>query len=113
MNRDVKTYLDDIIESIGKINTYTQTINDTEFFKNSEKQDAVIRRLEIIGEAVKKIPKELRDQYPDILWKEIAGMRDIIVHEYFEVFLEIVWRTIINDLPKIKIQIENIRKNFT
>ncbi|MBI2428925.1 MAG: DUF86 domain-containing protein [Ignavibacteriales bacterium] len=82
------------------------------FTKIQKKQDAIIRRLEIIGEAVKKIPTDVRQQYPTIPWKEISGMRDIVVHEYFEVSLEIVWRTVVNELPKIRTQIEFIRKNL-
>ncbi len=112
MSRDFGMYLDDILVSINKIVLYSQSINESEFYTNSEKQDAIIRRLEIIGEAVKKIPNEIRNQYSEIPWKEIAGMRDIVVHEYFEVSLEIVWRTVINELPKIKTQIEIIRKNL-
>ncbi len=109
MKRDGKIYLTDILESISKIEHYLTAITETEFFTNEEKQDAVIRRLEIIGEAVKKLPMEVRNEYPEIPWKQIAGMRDVVIHEYFEVSLETVWRTLINDLPDIKIKLEKMR----
>lgn len=112
MKRDAKIYLDDILESIIKIEQYLLLITETEFYTNTEKQDAVIRRLEIIGEAVKKLPKELKEQYSEIPWKQMAGMRDVVIHEYFEVSLETVWRTLKNDLPNIKMKLENIRKNI-
>lgn len=102
MSRDVVAYLDDILESIERIDRYCQSIDEIEFYRNTEKQDAIIRRLEIIGEAVKKIPQEIRDKYCDVPWKEIAGMRDIVVHEYFEVSLEIVWRTLVNEFHRLK-----------
>ncbi len=112
MKRDSNIYLTDILDSIIKIEQYLVSITETEFFANQEKQDAVIRRLEIIGEAVKKLPMQLRDENPEIPWKQIAGMRDVIIHEYFEVSLETVWRTLKNDLPDIKSKLERMMKNF-
>jgi uncharacterized protein with HEPN domain len=112
MKRDSNIYLTDILDSIIKIEQYLVSISETEFFANQEKQDAVIRRLEIIGEAVKKLPMQLRDENPEIPWKQIAGMRDVIIHEYFEVSLETVWRTLKNDLPDIKSKLERMMKSF-
>src|SRR3989344_4318779 len=102
MQRDIGLYLDDILESIEKIETYTQTISEEEFSRNTEVQDAVLRRLAIIGEAVKHLPEDLKAKYKQIPWKEIAGARDIFVHEYFGIKMERIWKTIQKDLPKLK-----------
>jgi len=83
MKRDARVYIEDILEAITKIEEYMREVtSDEEFYNNTQIQDAVLRRLEIIGEAVKNIPEEFRDRYPDIPWKQIAGMRDILIHEY-------------------------------
>jgi uncharacterized protein with HEPN domain len=109
MAREIRLYLEDILESISKIEEYTKDINESEFYVNVEKQDSVLRRLEIIGEAVKNIPQEIKDKYQDIEWKKLAGLRDILIHAYFGVNLFRVWGIIRDDLPKIHIQILNIK----
>jgi len=100
-----KIFLQDILESIERIEQYTMGKTEDEFLDNCEKQDAIMKRLEVIGEAVKNIPKKIKEKYPDIPWKRIAGMRDVLIHEYFGVTMERVWNTAKNDIPKLKKQI--------
>lgn len=83
MPRDYKVHLEDILEAIGKILEYTDSITFKEFSSDSKTIDAVIRNLEIIGEAVKKVPEDTRKLKPEIEWKNIAALRDILIHEYF------------------------------
>ena len=109
MNRDIRVYLQDILESIGIIEEYTQELSAEDFFHRRQTQDAVIRRLEIIGEAVKHIPSDIRIEFPAIPWKKIAGMRDFLIHEYFGVNLERVWLVVSRDLPPLKKQIRHLK----
>jgi uncharacterized protein with HEPN domain len=102
MKRNIKLYLQDIWESILAIEEYTQNLSEDEFYSNRQVQDAVVRRLEIIGETVKNIDDDFRNKYPQIPWKKIAGMRDIITHEYFGVKLDRVWDVVKKDLPDLK-----------
>ncbi|MBI3588954.1 MAG: DUF86 domain-containing protein [Candidatus Liptonbacteria bacterium] len=102
MKKDIRVYLEDILESINKIEKYTSQINFEEFGKNTERQDAVMRRLEIIGEAVKSLPDETKQKCSDIPWKQIAGMRDVLIHEYSGVSMRRVWRVVENDLKPLK-----------
>jgi uncharacterized protein with HEPN domain len=92
MTRDLRLYIEDILDSIEKVEQYTRTIDEQNFLTDTEVQDAVLRRLEIMGEAVKSIPQSFRNRYPDIPWKEIAGLRDVLIHEYFGVNVRRVWK---------------------
>ena len=105
--KDPKIYFEDILECIEKIDEYSENINEDDFYENSLIQDAIIRRLEIIGEAVKKIPYEIRGKYPDIPWKSIAGTRDVLIHNYGNVNVKRVWLVVEKDIPKLK---DNILK---
>ncbi|MGH7791772.1 MAG: HepT-like ribonuclease domain-containing protein [Thermodesulfobacteriota bacterium] len=106
--KDIKLFINDILESIEKIVSYTQAITYNQFIEDDKTKDAVIRNLEVIGEAVKNIPSATKKKYPDINWKAIAGMRDKLIHEYFGVSYPIVWETIRNDLPTLKAEIKKV-----
>jgi len=116
MKRDINLYICDILESIELIEKYIGDLSEDDFLSKSgdniEMKDAIMRRLEIIGEAVKGIPNSFKDEYSDISWKKIAGMRDILIHEYFGVVLERVWNTAKNDLPNLKEQILKILEDL-
>ncbi|MBI3316462.1 MAG: DUF86 domain-containing protein [Candidatus Omnitrophica bacterium] len=108
MPRDYKVYLDDILEAASRIQTYTSSLTREQFSSDLKTLDAVVRNLEIIGEAVKKIPKEIQTKYPSVEWKKIAGLRDILIHEYFGIDTEIIWDVIKNKLPDLAIEIKKI-----
>ena len=102
MTREYKVYLTDILEAIRKIEKYTGNLSFDDLANDELVQDAVVRNLEIIGEAVKNIPVEIRNKKPEIEWQKIAGLRDILVHAYFGVDVEIVWDIIIAKIPELK-----------
>ena len=106
--RVAKLYIKDIIDAINNIEKYTRGISFEEFSHKQITIDAVIRNFEIIGEAAKHVPKETQMKETGIPWKEMAGMRDKIIHEYFGVDLDIVWKTIKEQLPAIKKLIKRI-----
>ena len=108
MSRSPRLFLEDILEAARLLEDYTAGFNFTEFSRNQEKQDAVARRLEIIGEAVKRIPDSLREAHPDVPWREIAGARDVVVHEYFQLDLELVWEMVRKDVPRLAHQVNQI-----
>jgi len=108
--RDYKLYLDDIIKATKRIEKYTNGLTLKRLKKDDLTTDGVVRNLEIIGEAVKNIPAGVKDSYPDIEWKKIAGLRDILAHEYFGIDLEILWDIIKNKLPDFKKKIARLLK---
>jgi uncharacterized protein with HEPN domain len=112
MSRDTKLYLTDILDCIDYITQYVTDVSWDEFKNNVEKQDAVLRRLEIMGEAVKGIPIEIRSKYPNVPWREIAGLRDVLIHNYFGITIEMVWNVVTNDLGEIAASIEAIRQDL-
>ena len=104
--RDEQVYLIDILECIARLEEYTNGKTEADFSTDAMLKDAVIRRIEIIGEAMNSIPESFTEQYPEIPWREIVAMRNIIVHEYFGVMDERIWDVIKRDIPKLKEQIE-------
>ena len=106
--RTDKEFLLDIQEAIRRIELYIKGLNYQDFSQKIETQDAVVRNLEIIGEAVKNISSNLRGKYKDIQWRKIAGMRDKIIHFYFGVNWDIVWQTVKDKLPQLEEKVENI-----
>ena len=112
MKRNLTLFLEDILESITLIERYTKNMNQSNLEKNREAQDAVARRIEIIGEAAKNIPYAFRNKYPQVPWKDMASMRDVLIHAYFGIELERVWNVIQKELPKLKKQIQQILKEI-
>ena len=102
MNKDPFLYLDHIIDSIEAIEKYTENLSKENFMKSLIIQDAICRRLEIIGEAANKIDDQFREKYSDVPWYKIVGMRSLLIHEYFHVDLDQVWNTIQKDIPELK-----------
>ena len=112
MKKDPKIFLIHIVTSVEAIETYINGLTKDQFVDSQQTQDAIIRRVEIIGEAVKNLPNDFRKQHPDVSWKQATGMRDMMIHEYFGVDLNIVWKTINKDLPPFKEQVAKIIKEL-
>ena len=110
--RSIELYLRDILDAIDKIETYTSSVDFEMFSKNPMMIDAVLMNIAVIGEAAKKVPDEIKESYPEIPWKEISGMRDRIIHDYFGIDIEIVWQTVIKDIPYLKNAIKQIYKKL-
>jgi uncharacterized protein with HEPN domain len=106
--RELGDYIQDIFEALGEVRDFTAGLQYEDFVKDKKTINAVVRSLEVIGEATKKIPVNLRLIYPEIPWKRMAGMRDKLIHEYFGIDLEIVWEVINSELPPIEPLIKKV-----
>ena len=112
MKKDPKFFLQHILDSIAEIEKNLKGTSEAEFKKSVPKQDAVIRRLEIIGEAAKNIPGGIRLQYKFVPWKKIAGARDVLIHNYFEVDLKTVWNAATKDIIQLKQDVREILREM-
>ena len=101
MSRDYSLYLEDILDASGKIENYVKDVSLEQFSQDEMRIDAVLRNLEVIGEATKNLPPELREEYADIDWRKIAGLRDVLIHAYFSVNLMIIWDIVQNKVPEL------------
>jgi uncharacterized protein with HEPN domain len=101
MSRDHRIYLADILECCFKIQTYVGTLSKDDFITNGMTYDAVVRNVELIGEAAKHLPLEIRLQYSEIPWREIIGMRNHLIHGYFGINNDVLWDVITNEIPLI------------
>lgn len=100
--RDARLLLQDMLESLEKIERYTAGLTFERFAQDDRTVDAVVRNLEVIGEAARQIPSEVRERCPEVPWRRVIGLRNVVVHEYFAVDVEIVWTVVRQSLPELK-----------
>ena len=110
MSKKKLIYLKDINKAIDSIEKFILGMNFEQFKNDDKTSSAVIRKFEIIGEATKNIPDQIKEKYPQIPWKDIAGMRDKLIHAYSEVDLNLVWKTILKRLPELKSFLDDVLK---
>ena len=112
MTRDISDYINDILNECDYLISRTQYRSFDEFQQSEDLKKAFVRSLEIIGEASKKIPDKIKSEYPQIKWKNISGMRDVLIHDYFGVNYEVVWKTVKERIPELSIAVQNISKKI-
>jgi len=112
MSRNPRLYLEDIQQSCAKVLRFTSGLTFEQFKQDDLRYDAVLRNLELIGEAAKNIPAEVRQRYPDVEWRKISGFRDIVSHQYFSLSDSIVWDIVQNKVPPLNTQIGLILKEL-
>ena len=112
MIHNVNVYIEHVLENIKDIEEFSEGLTKSELLKDKLRQKAIVRSIEVIGEAVKNIPENVKVKYKEIEWRKIAGTRDRIIHHYFGVDLDIIWAIIKNDLPDLKVKILKIKKEL-
>jgi uncharacterized protein with HEPN domain len=112
MKKDPVVFIEHVLESIELIENYTANKTISDFIESVQLQDSIIRRIEIIGEVVKNLPDEVKNNYPDVPWKKIAGMRDVLIHQYFGIDLELTWQVVQKDIPDLKRENLKIKKDL-
>jgi uncharacterized protein with HEPN domain len=113
VSRDVRLFVDDMILACEKIQRYVAGRLRTGFESDEQTFDAVLKNLEVIGEAAKRVPAEVKNSHPEIEWRDIAGLRDIVVHEYFGLDLDIVWDVIEQRLPNLLVRLRKLSDELT
>lgn len=108
MSRTYDIYLQDIIEAIDRIESYVENTTRSQFESDRMRFDAVVRNLEVIGEAVKRVPNPIRENYPSVAWRKIAGLRDRLIHAYFDIDINIIWDVVQSELPILKSEVQRI-----
>ncbi len=112
MQRDPLVLLDDMLLAIRKVRSYTMGMTKNELSKDERTLDAVIRNPEVLGEAAKYLPGDFRDQYRDIEWRKIAGLRDILIHQYFGIDIHIIWDILETKLPSLEKNLQRILEDL-
>ncbi len=112
MKREIGDYIDDMTTAMDKAMNFIENMSYEDFLHDDRTIFAVVRALEIIGEAAKNIPNNIRDVYPEIPWRDMSGMRDKVIHEYFGVNLKIVWKTVKDSIPKLRPMFGKILKDL-
>lgn len=112
MNKNSVIFVEHILENIEDIETFSKDYSKKEIAENKEKLNAIVRSLEIIGEAIKNLPDSLKKEYSEVPWKEIVGTRDLLIHHYFGIDTEILWNIISKELKPLKLQIIKIKQDL-
>ncbi len=113
MSKDISFFISHMLESIDHVEEFISGVDKDQFMGNVEKQAAVVRMIIVVGEASKSVPEDIRERYPDVPWKRIASMRDILVHGYFKVDLDVVWTVATEELGPLKQRLAEIRSDLT